>query len=83
VQANTHATNDCTAGIGYDLVNNCGQGAYCRVCAVSGGVVDDSECQAFAVNGSNTGQSFCGSQYNNVRYACAWTSDDPSCVRGF
>lgn len=83
VQADTHSTNDCSIGIGYDLINNCGQAAYCRVCAVAGGVVDDNECQAFTVTGSDIGQSFCGSQYDNVRYECAWTTDDVSCVRGF
>ncbi len=75
---------DCTAGVQYQVVNNCGQPAYCRVCAVtSSGSVDDNECQAFTVNGSNTGQSFCGSQYVSIDYACGWTTDPTSCVRTF
>lgn len=83
VRATTHTTNDCTQGIGYDLTNNCGQAAYCRVCAVQNGAVNDSECQAFAVNGSNIGQSFCGAGITTVKYECSWTSDSTNCVRNF
>ena len=74
---------DCTNGLHYDIVNTCGQAAYCRVCAVQNGAVNDNECQAFTVNGSQTGQTFCGTGISNVKYACGWTSDDPNCVRNF
>jgi hypothetical protein len=77
------STDDCTQGIGYQVNNACGQPAYCRFCAVQNGAVNSNLCQAFTVNGSSIGQSFCGSGITSVKYACAPTTDDHACVRGF
>jgi len=81
---NTHSPgSNCNTGIGYDLIDNCGQTVYCRVCAVLNGVIDDNACDAFTFNGSDIGQTFCPTAYTNVRFVCMLPSDDPSCTRTF
>ena len=78
------ADTGCPGGsrLTYSLKNGCGQAAYCRVCPLVGGSVDESRCEETTLPigafDNASGNYFCAAQ---AQYACAQATDPTQCVK--
>ena len=67
------------------ITNGCGQAAYCRLCPVANGAINEDDCSATTIqagqtqSGESSGLWWCNGQ--SVKYACAAVTDSTSCVQ--
>ena len=67
------------------ITNGCGQAAYCRLCPVANGTIDEDDCSATTIqagqtqSGESSGLWWCNAQ--SVKYSCAAVTDPTSCVQ--
>jgi hypothetical protein len=79
------STNGCNGSeLLATLTNNCGQSAYCRVCPVVSGSVDEAQCAASGISAGQTqsgeGAGWWWCEGNEVKYLCVPSTEDPSCA---
>ena len=74
--------NSCTAQeLTASATNGCGQNAYCRICPLVGGRVDESRCEAFGLaNGQTDSSGMYWCNADSAQYVCV-PFDGPDVVR--